>query len=128
MSHESENNEDEDNVEVGIEEIIIGGLYKAASSDGFATALLAIAEAYRRASKDQYDAHYESIKEMLVDAAESFPFEVDIEGGMEHMAECGAGLILAANTFEFATEGFAELVIVRRELQQSDKKFRSDNA
>jgi len=128
MSNESENNEDEDNVEVGIEEIVLGGLYKAACSDGFAAALLAIADAYKRASKEQYDAHYESIKEMLMDAAESFPFAVDIEGGMEHMAECGAGLILAANTFEFATEGFAELIIARRELQRSDKKFKSDNA
>lgn len=127
MIDENENDDDLINMDIGMNEVLLGGLYKATLSKGYRAALLCLAEAYKEASIEQYEEHVEEIKKVLSGALIDFPFFVDDGSALDDLANCGAGLILAANSFEFATEGFAELVLYKQSLAKSDEQFKKDN-
>ena len=121
-------NDEDIEVDAGIEEAIAGGMFKAIKSSNYMKTLLAVSAAFKKVDHDLWKQHYDQMYEMLNQTADEFPLKLPSDLNLDQMAKAATGVMVGANIFQYSLEGYGELSLMKFQLEKKMDRFRRDNA
>lgn len=122
--------EDNEVIEIGagMEEALMGGLFKCAKSTRFSESMEAASKAFKNTDEELWNTMFNELRTLLSMGADAFPLQMPSGFSLDEFARQGTGVLYCLNAFEFAMEGFAELTAMRMEKEEAEDRFKQDNA
>lgn len=122
--------DDEEVIEIGagMEEALTGGLLKCVSNPKFARTMEAASKAFKTSDEELWNTLFDELRTLLSMGADAFPLELPRNFNLDDLARKATGVLFCLNTFEFAMEGFAELMVMKMEKEEAEDQFKQDNA
>lgn len=122
--------EDNEVIEIGagMEEALMGGLFKCAKSTKFSQSMEAASKALKNTDEELWNTMFNELRALLSMGADAFPLQMPSGFSLDEFARQGTGVLYCLNAFEFAMEGFAELTAMRMEKEEAEDRFKQDNA
>ena len=124
----SEDNEKIIEIGAGMEEALTGGLLKCVMSEKFANSMEEVSKAFKKVDEKLWTAMFKDMSGLLAHGAEQFPLQLPRGFDVNDLARKATGVLFCLNTFEFAIEGFAELMAMKMENEEAEDRFKQDNA
>lgn len=115
-------------VGAGMEEALTGGLLKCVMSEKFAKSMEEVSKAFKKTDEKLWNEMFKELSGMLAHGAEQFPLQLPTGFDVNDLARKATGILFCLNTFEFALEGFAELMAMKMQNDEAVDKFKQDNA
>ena len=82
-------NDEDIEVDAGIEEAIAGGMFKAIKSSNYMKTLLAVSAAFKKVDHELWKQHYDEMYKMLNQTADEFPLKLPSDLNLDQMANFG---------------------------------------
>ena len=123
-----EDNENVIEIGAGMEEALMGGLFKCAKSTKFSRSMEAASKAFKTSDEELWNTMFNDLRTLLSMGADAFPLELPSNFSLDRFARQATGILYCLNAFEFAMEGFAELMAMRMEKEEVENQFKQDNA
>lgn len=122
--------EDNEVIEIGagMEEALMGGLFKCAKSTRFSESMEAASKAFKNTDEELWNTMFNELRTLLSMGADAFPLQMPSGFSLDEFARQGTGVLYCLNAFEFAMEGFAELTAMRMEKEEAEDRFKQENA
>lgn len=117
---------EEDNLEIGQLEMILGGLAMCHEHPAFESSMIRVANVVKQESPEVYREMAEFFRQLLKERADDYPIDVS-QFGLDKKAEAGAGICFMLSAMDMCTEGVVQLHKGAERLKKIQKEFVEDN-
>ena len=117
---------EEDNLEVGQLEMILGGLAMCHEHPAFERSMIGVANVVKQESPDVYQEMAGFFRQLLNERAEEYPIDVS-QFDLDKKAEAGAGICFLLSAMDMCTEGVVQLHKGAQKLKKIQQEFVEDN-
>lgn len=117
---------EEDNLEVGQLEMILGGLAMCHEHPAFERSMIGVANVVKQESPEVYQEMAGFFRQLLKERAEEYPIDVS-QFDLDKKAEAGAGICFLLSAMDMCTEGVVQLHKGAQKLKKIQQEFVEDN-
>lgn len=117
---------EEENLEIGQLEIILGGLAMCHDHPAFERSMIGVANVVRKETPDVHREMAGFFRQILNERAENYPIDTS-QFNLADKAEAGAGICFMLAAMEMCTEGLARLHAGAQQIKKMQKEFVEDN-